>query len=48
MTPDGLKAVSALSKKGIKTNVTLIFNANQALLAAEQVQLMYLHSWSFR
>jgi transaldolase len=34
MTPDGLKAVHALSKDGIKTNVTLIFNANQALLAA--------------
>lgn len=34
MTPDGLKTVAALSKKGIKTNVTLIFSANQALLAA--------------
>ena len=34
MTPDGLKACHAFSKKGIKTNVTLIFNANQALLAA--------------
>ena len=34
MTPDGLKAVFALSKAGIKTNVTLIFSANQALLAA--------------
>jgi transaldolase len=34
MTPDGLKAVHALSQEGIKTNVTLIFNANQALLAA--------------
>ena len=34
MTPDGLKAVSVLSKEGIKTNVTLIFSANQALLAA--------------
>lgn len=34
MTMDGLKAVHAFSKKGIKTNVTLIFNANQALLAA--------------
>ena len=34
MTPDGLKAVSSLSKEGIKTNVTLIFSANQALLAA--------------
>ncbi|MBU8730608.1 fructose-6-phosphate aldolase [Cytobacillus oceanisediminis] len=34
MTPAGLKAVSAFSKEGIKTNVTLIFSANQALLAA--------------
>lgn len=34
MTLEGLKAVHALSLEGIKTNVTLIFNANQALLAA--------------
>ncbi|SDY69224.1 transaldolase [Proteiniborus ethanoligenes] len=34
MTKDGLKAVSILNKKGIKTNVTLIFSASQALLAA--------------
>jgi transaldolase len=34
MTPDGLKAVAVLSKEGIKTNVTLIFSANQALMAA--------------
>ncbi|RRN74992.1 fructose-6-phosphate aldolase [Peribacillus simplex] len=34
MTPDGLKAVAALTKQGVKTNVTLIFSANQALLAA--------------
>lgn len=34
MTLEGLKAVKALSQKGIKTNVTLIFSANQALLAA--------------
>ena len=34
MTTEGLKAVSVLSKEGIKTNVTLIFSANQALLAA--------------
>ncbi|WP_126936967.1 fructose-6-phosphate aldolase [Veillonella sp. CHU740] len=34
MTAEGLKAVSILSKEGIKTNVTLIFSANQALLAA--------------
>ncbi len=31
---DGLKVVKRLSKKDIRTNVTLIFNANQALLAA--------------
>ncbi len=35
MTVEGLKAVKVLSKEGIKTNVTLIFSANQALLAAE-------------
>lgn len=35
MTQDGLKAVKTLSKEKIKTNVTLIFSANQALLAAK-------------
>ncbi|ABP67621.1 putative transaldolase [Caldicellulosiruptor saccharolyticus DSM 8903] len=35
MTTEGLKAVSVLSKEGIKTNVTLIFSAAQALLAAK-------------
>ena len=34
MTVEGLKAVKALTAEGIKTNVTLIFSANQALLAA--------------
>ena len=34
MTVEGLKAVKVLSGEGIKTNVTLIFSANQALLAA--------------
>ena len=34
MTAEGLKAVSRLSKKGIHTNVTLIFSPSQALLAA--------------
>ncbi|NLU10466.1 MAG: fructose-6-phosphate aldolase [Tepidanaerobacter acetatoxydans] len=34
MTWEGLKAVSILSKKNIKTNVTLVFNPNQALAAA--------------
>ena len=33
-TVEGLKAVKVLSSEGIKTNVTLIFSANQALLAA--------------
>ena len=34
MTAEGLKAVAALHKLGIRTNVTLVFSANQALLAA--------------
>lgn len=34
MTGEGLKAVKVLNKEGIKTNVTLVFTANQALLAA--------------
>ena len=34
MTVEGLKAVKVLSAEGIKCNVTLIFSANQALLAA--------------
>ena len=34
MTVEGLKACKALTAEGIKTNVTLIFTANQALLAA--------------
>lgn len=34
LTQEGLKAVNVLSKEGIKTNVTLIFNVSQALLAA--------------
>ena len=35
MCEEGIKAVSILSKEGIKTNVTLIFSAQQALLAAK-------------
>ncbi len=35
LTPDGLKAVKELSKEGIRSNVTLCFSANQALLAAK-------------
>lgn len=34
MTVEGLKACKVLSQEGIKTNVTLVFTANQALLAA--------------
>lgn len=35
ITAEGLKAVKTLSKEGIKTNVTLIFNSTQALFAAK-------------
>ncbi|HUG96416.1 MAG TPA: fructose-6-phosphate aldolase [Nitrososphaera sp.] len=35
MIPDGLKAVKKLKEEGIPTNVTLIFSANQAILAAK-------------
>lgn len=35
MTEEGLKAVRMLAKKGIKTNVTLVFSVNQALLVAK-------------
>jgi len=35
LIPEGLKAVKVLTAKGIKTNVTLCFSANQALLAAK-------------
>ena len=35
MTSEGLKAVKKLKKEKIKTNVTLVFSANQALLAAK-------------
>ena len=34
MTMEGLKAVKVLTKENIKTNVTLVFSVNQALLAA--------------
>lgn len=34
MIAEGLKAVKKLAAQGIKTNVTLVFSANQALLAA--------------
>ena len=35
LTEDGIRTCSALTAKGIKTNVTLCFSANQALLAAK-------------
>ncbi|EHP0971822.1 fructose-6-phosphate aldolase [Enterococcus faecalis] len=35
MTEQGLKAVNTLSKKGIKTNVTLVFTVAQGLMAAK-------------
>jgi len=35
MTIDGIAACKQLSEKGIKTNVTLVFSVNQALLAAK-------------
>lgn len=35
MTPDGLEAIKVLSSEGIRINTTLIFTANQALLAAK-------------
>ncbi|MEA3255592.1 MAG: fructose-6-phosphate aldolase [Candidatus Altiarchaeota archaeon] len=35
MTKEGLKAVKVLSSEGVKTNVTLVFTANQGLLAAK-------------
>jgi len=35
ITPEGLKAVKSLSAEGIHTNVTLLFSASQAILAAK-------------
>ena len=35
MTPEGMKACRELTKEGIKVNTTLVFSANQALLAAK-------------
>jgi transaldolase len=35
LIPEGLKAVKILSREGIRTNVTLCFSPNQALLAAK-------------
>ncbi len=41
MTVEGLKATKVLASEGIKCNVTLIFSANQALLAKEEQELAY-------
>ena len=35
MTTEGLKAIKALSQEGVRINTTLIFSANQAILAAK-------------
>ncbi|OGY87597.1 MAG: fructose-6-phosphate aldolase [Candidatus Kerfeldbacteria bacterium RIFOXYA2_FULL_38_24] len=35
MTEEGIRACSQLSQQGVKTNVTLVFHVNQALLAAK-------------
>ena len=35
LIPEGIKAVGALSKEGVRTNVTLCFSAAQALVAAK-------------
>jgi transaldolase len=35
MIKEGMKALKQLSKEGIKTNITLVFNPNQALVAAK-------------
>lgn len=35
MTRDGMKALRQLSSEGVKTNITLVFSANQALIAAK-------------
>ncbi|HVX02679.1 MAG TPA: fructose-6-phosphate aldolase [Nitrososphaera sp.] len=35
MLPDGMRAVKKLKEEGIETNVTLVFSANQAVIAAK-------------
>ena len=42
---EGIKAVKYFSGKGIRTNCTLVFSVGQALLAARQVQRMFLRLW---
>ena len=44
LTVEGIKACKELSKKGVKTNVTLCFSPNQALIAAKAVRLIFHHS----
>lgn len=46
MTVEGLKATKVLSAEGIKCNVTLIFSANQALLAARAGAAYVSPSWA--
>lgn len=45
MTAEGLKAIKVLSGEGIPTNCTLIFSANQALLAAARAPRMSARFW---
>ena len=45
MTLEGLKAVKVLSQEDIPTNVTLIFSANQALMAARAALCLSALSW---
>ena len=40
MTVEGMKACQRLTKKGLRVNVTLVFSANQALLAAKSGAFM--------
>jgi transaldolase len=44
MTKEGVMAAKYFSDKGVKTNVTLVFSAGQALCWLKRVLLMYLHS----
>lgn len=46
MTVEGLKAVKVLNAEGVKTNVTLVFSAAQALLAAVRELPTFPRSWA--
>ena len=49
MIPDGMKAVKQLKQDGISTNVTLVFSANQAVLAAKGRSILHKSIyWSIR